>query len=131
MSTSAANIRVVSIIPWAAMTTAPSPWLDPMNSATTTPTRASTTATRSPARMAGSPMGSFSRSSVCSRVAPSMRNSCSRWASAWRRPVSVFSISGKKQISAVISTVGSKPKPNHSTNKGASASLGTTWLTTT
>ena len=124
-------MRVVSIIPWAAMTTAPRPRLAPMNSATTAPTRASTTATRRPARMAGRPVGSFRRSSVCSRVAPSMRNSCSRWASTWRRPVRVFSISGKKQISAVISTVGSMPKPNHSTNSGASASLGTTWLTTT
>ena len=60
----------------------------------------------------GSPAGSFRRIKVCRRVAPSMRNSCRRWVSTCLRPVSVFSIKGKKQIIAVISTVGSMPKPN-------------------
>ncbi|MNG27943.1 hypothetical protein D3C84_1131260 [compost metagenome] len=60
-----------------------------------------------------------------------MRNSCSRFGSTCRRLVRVFSIKGKKQISAVMTTVGAMPKPNHSTNSGASASLGTTWLTMT
>ena len=42
-----------------------------------------------------------------------------------------FSISGKKQISAVITTVGMVPKPNQTMNSGASASFGMTWLVTT
>ncbi|KAG0906128.1 hypothetical protein G6F31_021848 [Rhizopus arrhizus] len=78
MAVSAANMRGVSIMPCAAMMTAPSPRLAPMNSPTTAPTSASTRATRSPARMPGSPAGSFRRSKVCAREAPSMRNSCSR-----------------------------------------------------
>ena len=78
----------------------------------------------------GQPEGSFSRS-VWVRVAPSMRNSSSRSGGTCCRAVSVFSISGKKQISAVMTTVEVMPKPNHSMNSGASASLGITWLATT
>ena len=47
------------------------------------------------------------------------------------RPVSVFSISGKKQISAVITTVGVMPKPNQMMKSGPSASFGTSWLAST
>ena len=43
----------------------------------------------------------------------------------------VFSISGKKQTSAVMTTVEVIPKPNQTMNSGASASLGTTWLVMT
>ena len=45
--------------------------------------------------------------------------------------VTVFSSNGKKQINAVMTTVGSTPKPNQTMNKGASANLGMTWLKTT
>jgi len=81
--------------------------------------------------MAGRPAGTLSRHSVCQRVAPSMRNSSSRAASTCATPVNVFSSSGKKQISAVITTVGTVPKPNHTMKSGTRASLGTTWLVTT
>ncbi len=42
----------------------------------------------------------------------------------------MFSISGKKQISAVITMVGVRPKPNQTMKSGPSASFGTTWLAT-
>ena len=119
------------MLPCAAMTSAPKPRLAPMNSPTTTPTSARTTATRKPASIAGRPAGSLRRSSVCKREAPSMRNSSSWAGGTWAKPVRVFSSSGKKQISAVITTVGVSPKPNQTMNSGISASLGTTWLTTT
>ena len=45
--------------------------------------------------------------------------------------VSVLSSSGKKQIKATMTTVEVIPKPNHTMNSGAKASLGTTWLNTT
>ena len=131
MSSSTANIRGVSIIPCEAMINAPSPLLPPMNSPTTAPTSASTTATRKPAMMTGRPEGIFRRSRVCKRVAPSMRNSSCLRGSTCCRLVRVFSIKGKKQISAVITTVDVMPKPNQTINSGASASLGTTWLATT
>jgi hypothetical protein len=119
------------MLPCAAMMRAPRPRLAPMNSPTTAPTSASTTAMRRPASTDGRPVGSFSRHSVCDRVAPSMRNSSMRSGGTWARPVSVFSSSGKKQISAVMTTVEVRPKPNQTMNSGISASLGTTWLTTT
>ena len=131
MSTSTANIKGVSIEPWAAMIKAPRPLLPPMNSPTTAPTQASTTATRKPAMMWGRPAGIFKRHKVCQGVARSMRNSSSRCASTCCMHVAVFSSRGKKQISPVITTVGKVPKPNHTMKRGASASLGTTWLSTT
>ena len=132
MSTSTANISGVSIIPCEAMTSAPSPRLAPMNSPTTAPTSASTTATRRPARMPGRPAGSFRRNSVWrARGAEHAKQFQPLRLAPAAAPVSVFSISGKKQISAVITTVDVMPKPNHTMNSGISASLGITWLATT
>ena len=117
--------------PWVAMMSAPKPLLAPTNSPTTAPTKASTTATRMPAQIPGKQAGIFKRHRVWLRLAPSMRNNSKRCASTCAKPVMVFSSKGKKQIKAVITTVGVVPKPNHTINKGTNASLGTTWLVTT
>jgi NADH:ubiquinone oxidoreductase subunit B-like Fe-S oxidoreductase len=39
-------------------------------------------------------------------------------------PMIVFSSSGKKQMSAVMTTFGAMPKPSYTTMMGASASFG-------
>ena len=69
-----ANIRVESIMPWAAIIVAPSPSCPLRNSPTTAPIRAKTTETRTPAKMVGKPCGIFNFRSVCRRVAPSILN---------------------------------------------------------
>ena len=60
-----------------------------------------------------------------------MRKSSRREPSTSLMPVRVFSISGKKQISAVMTTVGVMPKPNQMMKSGPSASFGTSWLANT
>ena len=102
-----------------------------MNSPTTAPTSASTTATRRPARMPGRPAGSFRRSSVWRRRGAQHAEQFQPLRVDLLQAGQVFSIKGKKQISAVITTVDVMPKPNQTMNSGASASLGITWLTTT
>ena len=113
------------------MIKAPKPWLEPINSPTTAPTQARTTATLKPAMMWGKPAGILRRHKVCQALARNIRKSSSLWASTCCMAVAMFSSSGKKQIKAVITTVGKRPKPNQTMNSGASANLGTTWLSTT
>ncbi len=72
----------------------------------------------------------LSRSSVCRRSRAQHAEQLAPSGIDLRRAVSVFSISGKKQISAVITMVGRQAKPNQMMKSGPSASFGTTWLAT-
>ena len=71
-----------------------------------------------------------------------MRNTCqldavkalinSIWSrGADRKPTMVLANTGKKTIVAVMITLEVMPKPNQSTNSGATATLGTVWKATT
>jgi len=59
-----AKIMAVFIDPCPATIKAPRPTLDPMNSATTAPTQDSTSATLTPAKIKGAPLGILSQTSV-------------------------------------------------------------------
>ena len=110
------------------MISAPRPLLAPTYSATTAPTRLSSSATLSPLNTAGMAWGTRSFSSVTRREARRARNSSKSRAGVVVRPRKVFSNSGKKAIRAAMMILGVIPKPNQMTRMGARANLGRAWV---
>ena len=87
---------------------------------------ASVTATFSPPKKLGRPLGRRTLRNVCISLAPIDRARCSMPGSTLRRPTVVSITIGKNAIRNAISTFGVRPKPNHTTNSGAIATFGTT-----
>ena len=113
--------------PMARSSRVPSPRSEPVNSPTTAPTTANVMATLRPAKMLGSAL--YRRIMRYVRYSPSpmerARNSSSISTDAM--PCTVLTTIGKTAIRNVMSTFGRSPKPNQTTNNGASASFGIAW----
>src|SRR3954471_2979579 len=124
---STANSPATSMLKLRLWMSMPSPASEPTNSATMAPTSAKTIATSSPAMRKGSAEGSRSIQKICICVAPSERIRSTRSSSAERSPTMVFTRSGKKAISAALTTFEPRPRPNHTIMSGASATFGIDW----
>src|SRR5215468_10357131 len=106
------------------------PEFEPTNSPTTAPTTASVTETLSPLKMLGSALGRLILRKIWSREA------LIDWArliisgSTDLRPITVDTTTGKKPSRNAAMTLGTIPKPNHTTKSGAIAIFGTLWENT-
>ena len=76
--------------------------------------------------MLGNALGSRTLRKACQRVPPMERINSRLSGRTALSPVSVSMTIGKNEIRKVISTFGRSPKPNHTMNSGASATLGRT-----
>src|SRR4051812_29957621 len=100
------------------------PELEPTNSPTTAPTTASVTDTFRPLKICGSACGRLILKKVCSRLAPMERDRSIMSGSTDLKPITVDTTTGKKPSRKALITFGKMPKPNHTTNSGAIATLG-------
>lgn len=89
----------------------------------TAPIAAKAMAVRSEANTNGAERGSLSRRNVCHREARIDAISSSS-SSVDCKPVTVFTNTGKKQMTAAMRIFGMAPNPNQITNRGAMAILG-------
>ena len=103
----------------------PRPSLEPAYSANTAPMTATATAIFAPLSAAGRAAGASAQRNACQRVASSVRMSLSWSGSTERSASSVVTTTGKKQTSAMIASLGTIPKPNHTTSSGAMMTIGT------
>src|SRR4029077_2745312 len=115
---------MLKFMDWISM---PRPFWAPTNSATMAPMRAKIMATSSPAMTKGREFGRRSIQKICRSLAASERIRLTRSSSAERRPPMVFTSNGKKAIRAALITLEVRPSPNHTTMRGASATLGSDW----
>ena len=120
------------VLSWDAATrmSSPNPLPPPRNSPTTAPTTTSTAAFFKPAKKWGMPMGSFSLTSVCQRVAPMVRKSMRSFSSAACSPAAVPTMTGKIAMKEDSATFEAMPKPSQDTNRGAKATLGMALIAT-
>ena len=77
--------------------------------------------------MAGSAEGASTRQKACQREASSVRMSFSCSGSTEARPSTALTTIGKKQTSAMMSSLGVSPNPNQITSSGATTTSGTAW----
>ena len=89
----------------------PRPDEPPAYSAKRAATAAYDAATRAPEKTDGSAHGSSTRRKVAAREALRVRITRRYSGSTERRPSSAFTVTGKKQTSATITTLGASPKP--------------------
>ena len=108
----------------------PRPFSPPAHSATIAPMTASVMPTRMPPRIAGSAAGISTWLTTCQDVARYARAISSRRGSTDRMPTIVATATGKKTMSVVITSLETRPDPNHSTISGARASTGVAWAAT-
>ena len=101
------------------------PELEPTNSPTTAPTTASVTETFSPLKIDGRAVGKRNFKNTFSGFAPIDRARSITSASTDLKPCTVATTTGKKPSRKAAITLGTMPKPNHTTNSGAIATLGT------
>ena len=81
--------------------------------------------------MKGSALGSRTIRNTWNLPAPNTVSIWIRSASAERSPSMTLTSTGKNEITAAITTLLVMPKPNQTTNSGASATFGTVWKATT
>src|SRR4029077_20003620 len=82
---------------------------------------------RRPVKNDGSAAGQRNFANTWARDAPYVRNSSLASPSTDANPSSSATVIGKNVTSTITSTFGSNPNPNHSTNSGASATIGIVW----
>src|SRR3954447_12795014 len=102
----------------------PRPSLEPACSASTAPMTATATAIRAPEKSAGRAAGASTRRNVAQREAPSVVMSLRRDGSTDASPSSAVTVTGKKQTSATIASLGASPKPSQATSSGATMTIG-------
>src|SRR4051794_9757890 len=124
-TTTAAKVRAVWSCAEACWIRWPRPELDPAHSPKTAPITATATAIFAPLKKYGRAVGASTRRSVCRRLASRVRIIFSRSGSTERRPSSVLTVIGKKQISAMTASFGPIPKPSQTTRMGATTTIGT------
>ena len=81
--------------------------------------------------MNGIALGSRTIRKTCSLLAPNTVSIWMRSASAALRPSMTLISIGKNEMTAAMTILLVRPKPNHTTNSGASATFGTVWNATT
>ncbi len=121
------NCPATSMVKFMLCISMPSPAWAPTNSATMAPISDRIMATSSPAMMKGMALGRRSIQKICASLAASERIRLTRSSSAERSPTMVFTISGKKAVSAACMTFEVRPRPNQIKISGASATLGSAW----
>ena len=121
------NCPATSMVKVMLMMSTPSPFCAPTNSATIAPINASTIAISNPAMMNGIAVGTRSMDRICSSEASRERMSATRSSSAERRPAIVFTMSGKKAVTAACATFEVSPSPNQTMMSGARATFGIDW----
>jgi len=121
----AAKASGVSMSPTARIKRWPSPWLEATNSPITAPTGARVTASLMPAQMLGRALGNWIFRRTWVGVAPMARTMRICSGSADLRPVTVFTITGKKVKATTKNISLCSPKPNHTRNSGAMTTFGT------
>ena len=120
----------VSYCPRATLIRKPNPRSGAMNSPTTAPITESVAPIFSPPSRTGSAAGSSRWRKFCQRVASSERINSRRLAETERKPITVLTSTGKKTISAQISTFEAKPLPSQMKSSGAIATTGMAWVAT-
>src|SRR5437773_1633705 len=101
------------------------PAFEPTNSPTTAPTTASVTDTLRPLKMEGRAVGRRNFRNTLKGLAPIDRARSITSPSTALKPCTVDTTTGKKPSRKAAITLGTMPKPNHTTNSGAIATLGT------
>src|SRR5215470_6074962 len=101
------------------------PAFEPTNSPTTAPTTASVTETFSPLKIEGRAVGRRNLRNTLNGLAPMERARSITSDSTALKPCTVDTTTGKKPSRNAAITLGTMPKPNHTTKSGAIATLGT------
>src|SRR3954471_14311654 len=101
------------------------PELEPTNSPTTAPTTARVTDTLRPEKIAGSACGRLTAQNTLKRLPFMARAKSTMSGSTDLKPWTADTTTGKKPSKNAEITFGMMPKPNHTTNSGAMAILGT------
>src|SRR5258707_10434564 len=106
------------------------PELEPTNSPTTAPTTARVTDTFSPLKIEGRAVGRRNFRNTLNGFAPMERARSITSLSTDLKPCTVATTTGKNPSKNAAITLGTMPKPNHTTKSGAMATLGTDWENT-
>src|SRR6267378_2739130 len=101
------------------------PELDPTNSPTTAPTTASVTETCRPEKIAGIACGKLTAQNTLNRLPCIARARSTMSGSTDLNPCTADTTTGKNPNRNAEITLGMRPKPNHTTNRGAIAIFGT------
>src|SRR2546430_1776458 len=127
---SAANATAVFRFVWAVTMTMPRPAWEATNSPTMAPTTAAVAVILSAESTYGSAFGSLIFTKTFHFGAPKTRPRSSSSSSICVRPTAVLITTGKKPISAAMSTLGTTPYPSQSRKSGATATFGSVLTTT-
>ena len=102
----------------------PRPEKPPSHSAMTAPTIAYVALMRNPEKNCPAAAGSLAYQKTCQRLARIVRIRSTTSGSTLRKPRASPTVTGKNVVSTTSTTLGTMPKPNHSTSRGARAMVG-------